>query len=232
MRALELQPTSNQNFRIVGHGSRGNLAARLDASVAAANSGDIDTACNMRYEAFQDIMACLPDDDSVVELDRNHGNTLAAMRTIYYSALDSYLIADYEMASAQLELLIDCDNEDPLEATPLLALCYCGLGEWECLEDIDTDLGDKSIMQPLCRAISSFVQTSTCDSAAIAQLKRDREFCCELCSDSHPTDESYSRDIYSDHPSKKAIARESYLLCEPILKLHNGLLPTLKSLLQ
>ena len=38
-------------------------------------------------------------------------------------AVDSYLAGEGEVAAAQLELLLDCDDEDPLEATPILALC-------------------------------------------------------------------------------------------------------------
>ena len=42
---LELQPTANQTFRLIGYGSRGNLAARLEQSYKAEQSGDYQTAC-------------------------------------------------------------------------------------------------------------------------------------------------------------------------------------------
>ena len=50
---LELQPTVNQTFRVVGTGARGNLAARLEQSYKAEQSGDYESACAMRYEAFE-----------------------------------------------------------------------------------------------------------------------------------------------------------------------------------
>lgn len=225
---LELQPTSNQNFRLMGYGKRGDLTARLEASFTAASNGDMERCCQMRYDAFQDIVATLPDDEqSIVELDRNHNNTLAAMKIIYFSAMDNYLIADYELAAAQLELLIESDDEDPLEATPLLALCYCGLGEWECLEDIYTDLGDKTPLQPLCRIISRYAQEQTLDQSFLSAIKRHHDFCNEIVGNRHLTEEQYIREINSEHPSREALAHEIYLLCEPILQLHNGLIQSL-----
>ena len=216
---LELQPTVNQTFRVVGTGARGNLAARLEQSYKAEQSGDYESACAMRYEAFEDVYGLFPEDD-IVELDRNHPNTLAAMEIMLASAVDSYLAGEGEMAAAQLELLLDCDDEDPLEATPVLALCYAMIGEWECLEDIDTDLGDKTALAPLLRALREYVTTGKIEGATISQLARFKEFVTELKRAEHPTDEAYLGDISSERPSRAALARELYLRCEPALALY------------
>ena len=216
---LELQPTVNQTFRVVGTGARGNLAARLEQSYKAEQSGDYESACAMRYEAFEDVYGLFPEDD-IVELDRNHPNTLAAMEIMLASAVDSYLAGEGEMAAAQAELLLDCDSEDPLEATPILALCYAMIGEWECLEDIDTDLGDKSAIAPLLRALREYVTTGKIEGATISQLARFKEFMTELKRTDHPTDEAYLGDISSERPSRAALARELYLRCEPALALY------------
>lgn len=223
---LELQPTVNQLFRLVSNGARGNLAARLEQSYKAEQSGDYESACAMRYEAFEDIYGLLPEDD-VVELDRNHPNTLAAMEIMLASAVDNYLAGEGEMAAAQAELLLDCDSEDPLEATPILALCYAMIGEWECLEDIDGDLGDKSAIAPLLRALRQSVVGGEIESKTIAELARFKEFVAELKNPTHDTDESYLRDISSDRPSRAALARELYLRCEPALVLYPDFLPQL-----
>ena len=223
---LELQPTANQLFRLVSSGARGNLAARLEQSYKAEQSGDYESACAMRYEAFEDIYGLLPEDD-VVELDRNHPNTLAAMEIMLASAVDNYLAGEGEMAAAQAELLLDCDSEDPLEATPILALCYAMIGEWECLEDIDGDLGDKSAIAPLLRALRQSVVGGEIESKTIAELARFKEFVAELKSPTHDTDESYLRDISSERPSRAALARELYLRCEPALVLYPDFLPVL-----
>ena len=216
---LELQPTVNQTFRVVGTGARGNLAARLEQSYKAEQSGDYESACAMRYEAFEDVYGLFPEDD-IVELDRNHPNTLAAMEIMLASAVDSYLAGEGEMAAAQAELLLDCDSEDPLEATPILALCYAMIGEWECLEDIDTDLGDKSAIAPLLRALRQFVVGGAIESKTVADLARFKEFVAELKAADHTPNEEYLRDISSDRPSRAALARELYLRCEPALALY------------
>ena len=223
---LELQPTVNQLFRLVSNGARGNLAARLEQSYKAEQSGDYESACAMRYDPFEDIYGLLPEDD-VVELDRNHPNTLAAMEIMLASAVDNYLAGEGEMAAAQAELLLDCDSEDPLEATPILALCYAMIGEWECLEDIDGDLGDKSAIAPLLRALRQSVVGGEIESKTIAELARFKEFVAELKSQTHDTDESYLRDISSERPSRAALARELYLRCEPALVLYPDFLPQL-----
>ena len=216
---LELQPTVNQTFRVVGTGARGNLAVRLEQSYKAEQSGDYESACAMRYEAFEDVYGLFPEDD-IVELDRNHPNTLAAMEIMLASAVDSYLAGEGEMAAAQLELLLDCDDEDPLEATPVLALCYAMIGEWECLEDIDTDLGDKSAIAPLLRALRQFVVGGAIESKTVAEFARFKEFVAELKAADHTPNEEYLRDISSDRPSHAALARELYLRCEPALALY------------
>ena len=227
---LELQPTANQTFRLISNGSRGNLSARLEQSYKVEQNGDYPGACQLRYEAFEDIYALLPEDEAV-ELDRNHPNTLAAMEIMLASAVDNYLAGDGEMAAAQIELLLDCDQEDPLEATPILALCYVMIGEWDCLEDIDTDLGDKSALRPLLRALHHFVAKGSIDKAEAKELARFKEFADELKLAEHPTDEAYLKDISSDRPSRAALARELYLRAEPALAIYPDFLPALVAVL-
>ena len=227
---LELQPTANQTFRLIGNGSRGNLSARLEQSYKVEQNGDYPGACQLRYEAFEDIYALLPEDEAV-ELDRNHPNTLAAMEIMLASAVDNYLAGDGEMAAAQIELLLDCDQEDPLEATPILALCYVMIGEWDCLEDIDTDLGDKSALRPLLRALHHFVAKGSIDKAEAKELVRFKEFTEELKLAEHPTDEAYLKDISSDRPSRAALARELYLRAEPALAIYPDFLTALVAVL-
>lgn len=229
---LTLEPTVNQTFRLIGNGRRGNLTARLEESYRAESSGEIERACSLRFEAFQDIVSVMPDDEnSTTELDRNHPNTLAAMEITLASAVDNYLVGDYELSAAQAELLIDLDSEDPLEATPLLALCYIALGEWECLEEIEADLGEKSAIRPLAVLISDFAHNRPFDTQSVKSLLRFREFATELSLTTHPTDEKYLQSISSDRPSKEAAARELYLRCEPVLQLFPGLLPALQDIL-
>ena len=71
------------------------------------------------------------------------------------------------------------------------------------------------------------MQSGTISSKTIAELARFKEFVAELKSADHPTDESYSRDISSAHPSRAALAREQYLRCETTLSVYPDFLPAL-----
>ncbi|MBQ7856059.1 MAG: hypothetical protein IJ348_02940 [Alistipes sp.] len=211
---LSLKPTPQQTFRLIGHGVDGDLAGRLARSREAEARGLFEQACNERYLAFQDIVEILPEDEAV-ELDRNHPNTLAAMEIILGSAVDNYLVGDAELAATQLELLLDCDSEDPLEATPTLALCYIALGEWDSLAEIECDVEEKMPLRPLLRMCRTFATEGSLAAEDIASLRRHAEVVAEFKASEHPTDHAYVEDISSERPSRKALARELYLRCEP-----------------
>lgn len=216
-KTLRIEPTDNQTFIVVGHGDEGNLVRRLEHSREAERQGDFERACNERFLAFQEIYEVLPDDEAV-ELDRSHANSLAAMEIIHDSAIDNFVAGDAELAAAQAELLLDCDPEDSLETTPILALCYIALGDADCLEETMMDIDDKSPLKALAEAWLSFKRKGTIDPAAAEHLRRQRAFAEELRAEEHPTDETYLRDISSERPSPQALARELWLRCEPIFK--------------
>lgn len=212
MKKLTLKPTENQNYILLG----GDFSTTLDMALRLESEGDFEGACDARYKAFQQIVEVLPEEEAV-ELDFSHANTRAAIEIIYGSAVDNFLAGDVELAAAQLELLLDCDSEDHIEATPQLALCYIALEEWECLEDILPDLGDKSAFKPLVEALAEYARTGNVTNDSVSALRRHRHLCEELCATEHPTDESYLRDISSERPTQQALAREIYLRCEPLL---------------
>ena len=219
MAKITLKPTENQNFILLG----GEFAKRLDHAHSQESAGDFEGACNTRYQAFQEIVDVLPEEDAV-ELDFSHPNTRAAIEIIYGSAVDNFLAGDAELSAAQLELLLECDSEDHIEATPQLALCYIALQEWDCLEDILPDLGDKSAFKPLVEALAEFVRTGEVSAEKKAALHRHSHLCNELAHPIHPADESYLRDISSERPTQQALAREIYLRCEPLFAQHEGFL--------
>lgn len=214
MGRITLKPTENQNFIILG----GDFAKLLDLAHRQEAEGAFEEACNIRYKAFQQIVELLPDD--AVELDFSHANTRAAIEIIYGSAVDNFLAGDAELSAAQLELLLECDSEDHIEATPQLALCYIALQEWECLEDTLPDLGDKSPLKALIAALANYIQTGNITSENIASLRRHRHLYEELTASEHPADEAYLHDIASERPTQQALAREIYLRCEPLLLQH------------
>ena len=227
---LTLQPTPSQNFRIVGRGERGNLAKWLDHSYALQAEGNVEAACNARFEAFQAILEAVEGEEGV-ELDRTHPNTLAAMEIIQASAIDHYLIGDATMASAQLEMLLDLDSEDPLEVSPQLALCYVLLDDAECLNDILPDLDDRTPIRAIVECCRSFAATKQLDPKWLTALRRHKEVADEIVADNPTTDEAYLADISSERPSRQALARELYLRCHPALAHIEGLIPALREAL-
>ena len=217
MGKITLKPTENQNFILLG----GEFARLLEEAHSQESEGNFEGACNLRYKAFQQIVDVLPEDEAV-ELDFSHPNTRAAIEIIYGSAVDNFLAGDVELAAAQLELLLECDSEDHIEATPQLALCYLALEEWECLEEIIPDLGDKSAFRPLVEALAEYIRDGKIEEATLSALRRHRHLCEELRASEHTADEAYLRDISSERPTQQALAREIYLRCEPILLKYDG----------
>jgi hypothetical protein len=223
MGKITLKPTENQNFILLG----GNFQATLDQAHNLESEGDFEGACRTRYYAFQSIVEVLPEDEGV-ELDFSHPNTRSAIELIYASSVDNFLTGDAELAAAQLELLLECDSEDHIEATPQLALCYIALEEWECLEDILPDLGDKGALRPLVEALAEYARTGNISTEKIASLHRHKHLCKELAYTEHPTDDTYLKDITSERPSQEAQAREIYLRCEPLFLKYEGFLEKVK----
>ena len=223
MAKITLKPTENQNFILLG----GEFAKTLDHAHQLEVNGEFEAACNVRYQAFQQIVDILPEDEAT-ELDFSHQNTRAAIEIIYGSAVDNFLAGDVELSAAQLELLLECDSEDHIEATPQLALCYIALEEWECLDEILPDLGDKSAFKPLVEALAEFVRTGDVSDENLVALRRHRHLCNELAYPDHPADEAYLKDISSERPTQQALAREMYLRCEPLLLKYDGFIDKVK----
>ena len=222
MGKITLKPTENQNFILLG----GDFAKALDLAHSQESEGNFEEACNVRYKAFQQIVEALPEDESV-EFDFSHQNTRAAIEIIYGSAVDNFLAGDVELSAAQLELLLECDSEDHIEATPQLALCYIALEEWDCLEEILPDLGDKSAFKPLVEALAEYAREGAISAETLSALRRHRHLCEELKAAEHLADEAYLKDISSERPTQQALAREIYLRCEPLFLKYEGFLKAL-----
>ena len=223
MKKITLKPTENQNYILLG----GAFQTVLDQALHMEEEGNFEGACDTRYQAFQQIVDVLPEDDAV-ELDFSHANTRAAIEIIYGSAVDNFLTGDVELAAAQLELLLECDSEDHIEATPQLALCYIALEEWECLEDILPDLGDKSAFRPLIESLAEYARTGKVSDEKLTALRRHRHLCEELRASEHTADEAYLKDISSERPTQQALAREIYLRCEPLFAQYKGFIQALQ----
>ena len=212
---LKFNPTSEQSFELEGRGKYDFVRHKraIDKLVA---EGEYAKACELRYEAFMALAEAMPEEEAM-PLKWEHNNSHAALTILYGSAVDHFRIGDLEMTMAQLEMLLECDPEDHFEAVNLLALCYVATEEWELFDDMLIDLNDKSAEAAIVRLWAIYMREQRVDAALLAHLKaRHKGFYGELCLAEHPEDERYLQDIASDRPSEGAIAREWWLLTEPL----------------
>lgn len=76
-------------------------------------------------------MRSLIPEDEEINLEWSHRNSRAALELIFASAIDHFLINNFEMSAALLEMLLELDPEDHLEGSELLAFDYLALDEQE-----------------------------------------------------------------------------------------------------
>lgn len=228
-----LKPTLHQTFRIVHNpeakGHDLDLSAELVRSRKAEQSGKWEEACEIRFAAVQSLVELLPDDEPM-ELDWEDKPTRDALVLLYSSAVDFFLVGDWEMAAAQLEQLLDIDGEDHLEATSLLAFVYVMLEEWESLADILPDLDDKSPEKAIILLWSDYLRTGNINKNTLATLRRyHAPYLREWCAEEHPADEEYMAAIASEHPSREAQARELWFQTEHLWSANREFIEKLKA---
>lgn len=227
-----LKPTLAQTFRIIhdkdAKGGDVDFSAELARSRRAEQNGKWEEACDIRFAAVQSLVELLPEEE-LIELDWDDRATRDAVVLIYSSAVDFFLVGDWEMAAAQLEMVLDVDGEDHLEATTLLAFVYVMLEEWESLDDTLPDLDDKSPEKTLLLLWSSFLRTGKMDSNALAAFKRyHAAYYREWCATDHPADNRYAADIASERPSKEALARELWFQTQHIWAANTEFIESIK----
>lgn len=229
-----LNPTPNQTFRIVWRrdekGNDPNIAHELARSQRAEEEGHFEEACEIRFAAVQGLVALLPDDEQI-ELDWEDEHTRHAIELLYHSAVDHFLVSDWEMCATLLEQLLELDGEDHLEATTLLAYAYLALGEVESYEEIACDISDKSAEGCLLALWHGFLTSGSLPAGEAARLKRNfTHLLVEFTATDHPTDKAYIDSISSDRPTKQAKAREIWLQTEHLWATQPDFIAALKRL--
>lgn len=227
-----LKPTLNQSFRIVHdehvEGNDINFSAELARSRRAEQLGNFEEACEIRFAAVQQLVELLPEEEAL-ELDWDDMPTRDAVALIYSSAVDFFLVSDWEMAAAQLELVLDVDSDDHLEATTLLAFVYIAMGEWDSFDDIIPDLADKSPEKSILLLWDGFLRTGKINEKELATFRRfHAPYLREWTAEEHPADGRYLADIASERPSKEAQARELWLQTEHLWTTNGDFLKALK----
>lgn len=224
---LRFNPTPDQTFELEG-GAKYNFIRAKERIDELDRAGRYAEACEARYQGFQLLADALPEDEPM-PLRWEHANSRAAIMILHGSAIDHFRIGDLEMAMAQLELLLDCDPEDHLEAINLLALCYATVEEWELYDEVELDLTDKSAESVVARLWASWRRDGAVDKGALSLLRsKFKPYYAEFTAVEHPDDDAFRQDIMSERPSQGAQAREWWLLTEPLWTEFPEFIKTLK----
>jgi len=189
MQKAYLNPTPDQTFEIVGDGPY-NFTRVLAHTRELEAAGNVEDACNERYQAFQRLAGLLPEDEEI-NLEWSHRNSQSALELIRASAIDHFLINDFEMSAALLEMLLELDPEDHLEGSELLAFDYLAMDEQELFDEVINDVSDKCASRGILLLWSAFRREGTLPEGELLHVryewKDDIDFLI------NPTDEYYSK---------------------------------------
>lgn len=228
MQKAYLNPTTDQTFEIVGEGEY-NFAKVLARTREMQAAGDVEGACNERYQAFQRLAELIPEEEEI-NLEWNHSNSRAALELIQASAIDHFLINDFELSAALLEMLIDLDPEDHLEGCVLLAFDYLAMDEQELFDEVINDVSDKHACRAVLLLWSAFRRDGKLPEGELQRFRtRFAPYFTEFTAAEHPTDAEYLCDIESEHPSPTAQARELWLQTENLWFLWPGFIESLRA---
>lgn len=228
MQKATLNPTPDQTFEVEGAGAY-DFAKVLARSREMERAGNVEGACNERYAAFQRLAELIPENEEVI-LEWNHRNSRAALELIYASAVDHFLIDDFELSAALLEMLLDLDPEDHLEGSTLLAFDYVAMDEQELFDEVINDVSDKAASREVLLLWSAYRRDGSLPEGELKRFRtRFAPYFAEFTADSHPADAAYLQDIESEHPSLAAQARELWLQTENLWVLWPGFIEALKA---
>ncbi|MDR2891007.1 MAG: tetratricopeptide repeat protein [Alistipes sp.] len=232
MAHTELIPSPDQTFRIVTTDDPQGLydfGRIIDSSRKKERAGDVEGACDMRYEAFRRLYELLPEDEETI-LDWHDDNSQSAVELSALSATDHFLAGDWEMAAAMFEFVLEVDPEDHLEVTVRLAYTLLAMGEVDSFDEIINDISDKHADKQVLMLWSEFRRGGRLPEGNMMRFKtRFAPFFREFTASEHPTDAAYLTDIDSEKPSPEALARELWLQTEHLWAQFPEFIDTLKN---
>lgn len=228
MQKAMLNPTPDQTFEVIGEGPY-DFSRVLRHSRELQQAGRVEEACNERFQSFQRLAELIPEQEEVI-LEWNHRNSRAALELIEASAIDHFLINDFEMSAALLEMLLELDPEDHLEGSELLAFDYLAMDEQELFDEVINDISDKCASRELLLLWSAYRRDGRLPQGELQRFRtRFAPYFAEFTAAEHPADEAYLRDIESEHPSVAAQARELWLRTENLWVLWPGFIEALRA---
>ena len=234
MEKPQLTPTAENTYKIVYPAGRGkdypyDFGGALAASREQERRGEIEAACNPRYAAFQRLLEVIPDDEEVT-LEWEDENNQSAMLLVSCSAIDHFLVGDFEMCAGMLEMLLDIDPEDHLEATKTLAYAYVALEEYELFDEVINDISDKYPEKEILKLWSEFRRNGVLPQGELIHFRKSFSvFFSEFTADGHEVTPEYLADIESDRPSRETLARELWLQTEHLWSLFPGFIEALRA---
>ena len=173
-------------------------------------------------------MESIPDDEEIT-LEWDCVENQNVLLLINYSAIDHFLVGDFEMCAAMLELILELDPEDHLEATKRLAYSYIAIEEYELYDEIINDISDKHVDKELLSIWSEYRRTGKIAEGEMIRFKRSfKAYYEEFRLAEHPVTDEYLNDIESERPSKESLARELWLQTEHLWTLHPDFISELK----
>lgn len=218
MQKARLEPTADQTFEVIGQGPY-DFEDVLSRTRRMQREGDVEGACNARFQAFQRLAELIPEDEEVI-LEWTHPNSRAALELVQASAIDHFLINDFELSAALLEMLLELDPEDHLEGSQLLAFDYLAMGEDELFDEVINDISDKSPAREVLLLWSAYRRDGTLPEGELQRFRTHfAPWFAEFTATEHPADEAYLRDIESERPTPEAQARELWLQTENLWSL-------------
>lgn len=205
-----------------------DFPAILSYSKVCERKGEIEKACNLRCDAVKRIIDLIPDEDEIV-LDWDDEENHVVLNLLRGSAIDHFLIGDFEMAAGLMEMTLDLDPEDHLETTKPLAFCYVALGEYELFDEVLNDISDKYPEKEILKMWSEFRQKNEIPAGELIHFKRNFPvFYAEFKAAEHPVSAAYLADIDSEHPTREALARELWLQTEHLWNQFPGFIEALQ----
>lgn len=152
---FKVSPSSN-NLYIVETDI--DVRSELDKSNEMMDQGEVDKACQLRYDIVTEIMDALCEIEDDIELNMNNADNEAIVDILVKSAIDHYFISDFETSAAICETVLELDPEDHFGATPISGFCYAGLQEWDSLEAILTTGTLTKIEENLLQTLANIEQ--------------------------------------------------------------------------
>jgi hypothetical protein len=186
----------------------------MDASRRCERAGDVEGACNLRYEALRRLCDLMPEGEETI-LDWHDPATRAAVELAGFSAIDHFLVGDWEMAAAIFEFVLEVDPEDHLEATTRLAYTYIAMGEYDSFDEVVNDISDKYADRQILLLWSEWRRSGMLPEGNLVRFRtRFAPYYREFTAAGHPVTPEYLADIDSENPSPEALARELWLQTE------------------